>query len=489
MIRRSQLLVLCVAAIVCCAIAANCDCGGKSKEHCECDDHGGHGGHTSATVHKPLEPLTKYDYWGFGLMSAMTAIAAGGGIGGGGVLVPILILVMGFTIKAAIPLSSCTIFGGAVFHICRNLFRRHPKADRPLIDWNFITLMQPMLITGAVIGSFVNKMVPDWVLAVLLFVILTITAVKTFKNGMKKWQKEHEEIELRESLAASGVGLEMTSEDPLLEQTPELAALLEEDKHFPFFKVFVITLVFVGVVGLNVAKGSEAAGFMPFGVKCGTEAFWALSLAVIPWCFVCWYICRTIILNQYHARIAAGWTFHDGDVEWDETRTVHYPLVSVGAGLIAGMFGIGGGIINGPLMVELGFVPDVAAATGATMLLFTSTTSSIMYILFDMLNYEYAAVLVPLGLVSTLVGQLVFNKVMHYYKRDSLIVFVIAFIVAASAVLMGLEGSYTFIDFWHGHAAPVQGICGGIPTHDELTLDPNIHNRRSLFPDVAAFQF
>merc|ERR1711998_700991 len=127
-----------------------------------------------------------------------------------------------------------------------------------------------------------------------------------------------------------------------------------------------------------------------------------------------WYIMRMVTVAQYHARIDAGWEFHDGDVEWNEDRTVHYPLVAVFSGLIAGMFGIGGGLINGPLMVELGFVPDVAAATGSTMLLFTSFTSSIMYILFDLLNFEYAAVLVPLGLVSTLIGQLVFNRIMHY---------------------------------------------------------------------------
>jgi uncharacterized membrane protein YfcA len=41
-------------------------------------------------------------------------IAAGGGIGGGGVLVPIYILVMGFDAKHAIPLSNITVFGGAL---------------------------------------------------------------------------------------------------------------------------------------------------------------------------------------------------------------------------------------------------------------------------------------------------------------------------------------------------------------------------------------
>merc|ERR1712178_675108 len=141
---------------------------------------------------------------------------------------------MGFTIKAAIPLSSATILVGAIFHISRNVWRRHPKADRPLIDWTFISLMQPMLIAGAVVGSFLNKIVPDWVLAILLFIILTFTALRTFKNGMKKGAKEHEEIELRESLAASGQEMEMPETGPLIENSPELEALLEEDKHFPF---------------------------------------------------------------------------------------------------------------------------------------------------------------------------------------------------------------------------------------------------------------
>jgi uncharacterized membrane protein YfcA len=433
-----------------------------------------------ATEHKPLFPMNIYDEVGFFLMGSMTAIAAGGGIGGGGVLVPILILVMGFTIKAAIPLSSATILGGSIFHICRNIWRRHPKADRPLIDWNFIALMQPMLISGAVVGSFLNKMVPDWVLAILLFVILIFTAQRTYNNGMKKWRKEHEEITLRESLARSGSDVELEEQGPLTETSPELAELLEEDRHFPIFKVSLIMMVFVGVVALNVAKGSEAANFTPFDIKCGSTMFWVLSLGIIPWCLTFWYIIRTIVIAQYYNRVDQGWEFHDGDVEWTPERTIHYPMVAILSGLIAGMFGIGGGLINGPLMVELGFIPDVAAATGATMLLFTSTTSTIMYILFDLLNYSYAGPLMVLGFFCTVIGQQVFNRIMHAYKRDSLIIFVIAFIVFASAVLMGIEGTFVFIEFLKGEGAPVTGICEAVPLTKELSIDPDIHSRRTM---------
>ena len=64
-----------------------------------------------ADDHKDLVPLEWTDVGGITLLGLVTLIAAGGGIGGGGVLVPILILVMNFSMKAAIPLSSVTILG------------------------------------------------------------------------------------------------------------------------------------------------------------------------------------------------------------------------------------------------------------------------------------------------------------------------------------------------------------------------------------------
>jgi uncharacterized membrane protein YfcA len=45
-------------------------------------------------------------------------VAAGGGIGGGGVLVPIYILVLRFSTKHAIAISNITIFGGSITNTC-----------------------------------------------------------------------------------------------------------------------------------------------------------------------------------------------------------------------------------------------------------------------------------------------------------------------------------------------------------------------------------
>lgn len=80
--------------------------------------------------HTPLLPLQATDLLGFLLASLGLILASGGGIGGGGMLVPIYILVMGFLPKHAIPLSNVTVFGGAVANTWWNGGRRHPAADR-----------------------------------------------------------------------------------------------------------------------------------------------------------------------------------------------------------------------------------------------------------------------------------------------------------------------------------------------------------------------
>lgn len=79
---------------------------------------------------KPLKRIIQYQ--------------AGGGIGGGGILVPIYILVMEFSPKHAIPLSNITVFGGAIANTILNTSKRHPLADRPLVDWDLILVMEPL---------------------------------------------------------------------------------------------------------------------------------------------------------------------------------------------------------------------------------------------------------------------------------------------------------------------------------------------------------
>lgn len=102
------------------------------------------------TAHKPLVPLDQTDYWGIFAVTLGLLVAASGGIGGGGILVPLYILVFDFRPKYAVALSNFTIVGSSITNIVLNLPKRHPNANRPLVDWDLILVMEPLTMAGAV---------------------------------------------------------------------------------------------------------------------------------------------------------------------------------------------------------------------------------------------------------------------------------------------------------------------------------------------------
>ena len=67
-------------------------------------------------------------------------LSAASGTGGGGVFVPLLHVAGQFPPTLAIPISTLMIFGAGLINIATLSFKRHPHADRPLIDYD-IALM------------------------------------------------------------------------------------------------------------------------------------------------------------------------------------------------------------------------------------------------------------------------------------------------------------------------------------------------------------
>lgn len=102
-------------------------------------------------------------------------------------------------------------------------------------------------------------------------------------------------------------------------------------------------------------------------------------------------------------------------------------------------FGIGGGIVKGPLMLAMGVHPSVASATSACMILFTSFTATTTFAVYGMLVRDYAIVCTILGLVCTAVGQSLMNRLVKTTNRNSYIAFSIGVVVLLSALLMTLQ--------------------------------------------------
>ncbi|RHY29450.1 hypothetical protein DYB32_005120 [Aphanomyces invadans] len=121
----------------------------------------------------------------------MVCFVSGGGLGGGGLLVPLYIIVLGFSSHDAIPLSKATIFGSAVASCLLNVRKKHPlDSKRPLIDYEVMVMMEPMTLAGTIIGVSVNKVCPEWIITILLVVLLSKTSARMIQKGKVIWNHE-----------------------------------------------------------------------------------------------------------------------------------------------------------------------------------------------------------------------------------------------------------------------------------------------------------
>ncbi|KIZ03310.1 hypothetical protein MNEG_4647 [Monoraphidium neglectum] len=84
---------------------------------------------------------------------------------------------------------------------------------------------------------------------------------------------------------------------------------------------------------------------------CGGARFWGIQAAAVPVLLGLAVAARRYVLRKARVKKAAqvDWT---GEIKWTRRNTVLFPAISVMAGVIAGVFGLGGGIVFTPLMVK-----------------------------------------------------------------------------------------------------------------------------------------
>merc|ERR1719150_117430 len=108
--------------------------------------------------------------------------AAGGGIGGGGLYVPLLLMVAGLDAKQAVPISQACILGAATAHFILNVPKKHPLFNKPVVDYAALLTLEPMLLAGAIFGVLANDILPSPIILTILMVVL---AAGTIRTGMR----------------------------------------------------------------------------------------------------------------------------------------------------------------------------------------------------------------------------------------------------------------------------------------------------------------
>lgn len=310
-------------------------------------------------------------------------LGSSGGIGGGGIVVPVYVLVMGLPLKIAIPCGAITVLGGALGSTILNWHRRHPLADRPVIDWDLVLVMEPLTLIGTLCGTLLHRLLSEKFLVVLLVLLLTVTAHTTLTKAMRMYQAEKRYIRHLKAAQAeppSGsptsnpLATTWTDEKPLDPRAPFhetesrgqsskvrsgkedkqqilivnpdyvtlRSDLIEQEKFTPRAKIIALICLFSVLLFLNVMVGGGAFK-SPWDIRCGSVAFWTVHVCMVAFLIASAWVAQTYVVARHEIKELVRFDYVHGDIIWNAKSAVLYPLIFITAGFFAGTLGIGGG--------------------------------------------------------------------------------------------------------------------------------------------------
>ncbi|KAL2236993.1 sulfite exporter TauE/SafE family protein 3 [Sesamum indicum] len=365
------------------------------------------------------------------------AFGSVGGVGGGGIFVPMLSLIIGFDPKSATAISKCMIMGAAVSTVYYNLKLRHPTIDMPIIDYDLAVLIQPMLMLGISIGVAFNVVFADWMVTVLLIILFLVTSTKAFLKGVETWKKETiMKKEAAKRLETNGAGKE-EAEYKLLpggpsNNTEKEAKDLEEPEvsiieNVCWKEFALLVFVWIAFLALQIIK--------EYTTTCST-LYWVVNLLQVPVSFG---------VSGYEAvSLYKGWrkigSKGDEGTNFKVHQLLTYGFFGVLAGMVGGLLGLGGGFIMGPLFLELGVPPQVSSATATFAMMFSSSMSVVEYYLLKRFPVPYALYFVAVATIAAFIGQHVVRKLIIVLGRASIIIFILSFTIFVSAISLGGVG-------------------------------------------------
>jgi uncharacterized membrane protein YfcA len=442
--------------------------------------------------HKPLVPFDPpLDAGGIVVLLVGAMLAASAGIGGGEFYVPVLFLLMRFSIGEAIPLSSTLVLGLGLSNVVMLARQRHPYRDRPLIDVWLGAIFVPFLLIGTVVGILINNTVPSWFVLLVLFILMVVAITRSGVLARRLWLKESErakrvETELAAVEAAAGGTLERAgskrkqrialeqerSESERaavsgLEASPSvqrlnamaLDYLMVKESRVKVGAVVVIATSLVIVAICSWLKGTNRDTSV-LGTEPCSPAYWAVQFAPLIVLVAIWFvIARKLVHEQSMKETVPTYSAVEGDIAWRWPIACGVAAASFFVGFITALVGVGGGVVLGPLFIELAVLPEVAAAVSSVISMCGGLSSVIQFAANNRIELGYGLLFLSIGIVGSLIGTNVTRRLVDRLDKSAVIVVVLVVMLAVSLVLVIATGVLVLTETASSESFEFRGVC------------------------------
>jgi uncharacterized membrane protein YfcA len=380
-------------------------------------------------------------------------LCSAGGIGGGGVYVTLLMVVGHLAPRDAVPLSKAIVFLGSLSSLALNL-RKMAMASpsdphkSSLIDYNICRIVVPSALIGTLLGVVLNRLAADWIIVTALCLILGGMTVLVARTAAKQY---HDEEQIAKSSGDAGLcpfssgtaGYDTCNPMPWSSKKGNRGSLSKHDVCLGL--AMLSAVVMCGIFRAHasacaselqlLAHGPHPACRHPVMALFFRNTFegWMskpVLAEVLKNSFLVLPICTCLAVMIYNSRICIvreGWT-------WQQVAL--FESMGVTTGCLAGLVGIGGGLIFSPFFLVLGVEPHVAVATSSTCVIFTSSSTTLQYLFTDRIIPSLALVYGAVNLLASSAGTSFVHFLQdNFQTRKSYITMIVAMGVCVSACL------------------------------------------------------
>lgn len=544
------------------------------------------------------------------------ALAMSAGIGGGGLFVPLLMLILGKSVAEATSMSQCLIAGAAIAGLAYNSQQTHPTRRRPLILLDAVVFFAPLQMSGALMGNVLNQMLPKYLIVMTLVVVLILSATKSFSKGLTLYRHEgkasnraqklgdmvsaeknqkfrsrtaskspssrsrkspnsnrtpNNTVEMTnvtrtgqspsncpgggnimrlrnntspmirstaspggvasgdaaagrtsktyamrlfhspqpnfgmalpkftkplaktDSLKANGNSMKdlmssiydnddgssrykaLTDDEnpevvvlwsPVSEKAGQVEdAAIENDgdletkeiiETFDKMKIGLLFAVWFLVLALIFARGGKGANSV-FGLKYCGAGYWSVSgIAVVGLILFAAKVARDLVADT-RAKQESGYMWAEGDLIWTPKLATQLAGVTIFAGVMAGLVGIGGGMVLGPVLLEAGYIPQVSSALTATNVLLSSTTVGVLVLVSGVVPIDESMFFFGICMLGAILGKFYLGKVIKRIGRTSIIIFTLVGVICLSIFVVLAKSIPVWVS--EGFVGKFTGVC------------------------------
>ena len=388
-------------------------------------------------IHKDLFPINYLDIILGISVIITTGLSSIGGIGGGGLLLPIYILLGSFGIDYSIPITIITVAGTTFMKFLLLFSKKHNLSfKRNMIDYLLVLIIVPFDSNFSFLGYILNVTSPLWFLTINIFLILSIMTIKMIKKGYELYILETEKKDIlyidgiplqelaKSSIYIDGIQVDINSEDYKI-AVNEHSGDDDCDKYLYLFYV-ILTFSFLAIFSI----------IRNYFIKVCSVEYWSYLTGQILLTTLIGIFIIYKVININKDRISNNYHFLESDIEYTNFNLFKIVSIATITGILSTFLGIGGGMIMTPILNSLGMLPEVVSATSSVTTFFSAIISTIQYIGSDIILPYYSIYFFIIGSIGGLIGTKFTKFIVEFLNNRYLVLVILSFLIGSSCLLL-----------------------------------------------------